>query len=102
MLCVEASRLLVLAHCQKVIQPNYPGRPQCAVVAGQSSARAKLNAPFAERPTRFSLHHSRVNRPADQETIRFARAVLNRPYKFTIVLLIANLFVFLLMWQSSG
>ncbi len=39
---------------------------------------------------------------ADGETLRFARAVLNRPYKFTIILLVANLFVFLLMWQSSG
>jgi rhomboid protease GluP len=39
---------------------------------------------------------------ADSETVRFARAVLNRPYKFTIILLVANLFVFLLMWQSSG
>ncbi len=39
---------------------------------------------------------------ADSETLRFARAVLSRPYKFTIVLLIANFFVFLLMWQSSG
>ena len=39
---------------------------------------------------------------ADRETIRFARAVLDRPYKFTIILLVANFFVFLLMWQSSG
>ncbi len=39
---------------------------------------------------------------ADRETIRFARAILERPYKFTIILLIANLFIFLLMWQSSG
>jgi len=39
---------------------------------------------------------------ADRETMKFARAVLNRPYKFTIVLLVANFFVFLLMWQSSG
>ena len=39
---------------------------------------------------------------ADKETIRFARAVLNRPYKFTIALLVANLFIFLLMWESSG
>jgi rhomboid protease GluP len=39
---------------------------------------------------------------ADGETMRFARAVLNRPYKFTIVLLVANIFIFLLMWQSSG
>jgi len=38
----------------------------------------------------------------DRETLRFARAVLDRPYKFTIILLVANLFVFLLMWQSSG
>ncbi len=39
---------------------------------------------------------------ADRETMRFARAVLSRPYKFTIVFLVANFFVFLLMWQSSG
>jgi rhomboid protease GluP len=39
---------------------------------------------------------------ADGETMRFARAVLNRPYKFTIILLVANIFVFLLMWQASG
>lgn len=31
----------------------------------------------------------------------FARAVLSRPYIFTIVFLIANLFVFMLMWESS-
>ena len=40
--------------------------------------------------------------PPDRETVRFARAVLNRPYKFTIAFLILNLFVFLLMWESSG
>lgn len=34
--------------------------------------------------------------------MRFARAVMNRPYKFTIALLVANIFVFILMWQSSG
>jgi rhomboid protease GluP len=34
--------------------------------------------------------------------MRFARAVLNRPYKFTIALLVANIFVFTLMWQTSG
>jgi rhomboid protease GluP len=39
---------------------------------------------------------------ADRETMRFARAVLDRPYKFTIILLVANFFVYLLMWQSSG
>ena len=39
---------------------------------------------------------------ADRETIRFARAILNRPQKFTILFLVLNLFMFLLMWQSSG
>lgn len=33
--------------------------------------------------------------------MRFARAVLNRPYKFTIILLVTNVFFFLLMWQAS-
>ena len=32
----------------------------------------------------------------------YARAVLSRPYIFTIVFLIANLFIFMLMWESSG
>jgi rhomboid protease GluP len=44
---------------------------------------------------------ARTDRP-DRETIRFARAVLNRPYKFTIALLVTNVFVFMLMWESSG
>ncbi len=34
--------------------------------------------------------------------MRFARTILERPYKFTIILLVANIFVFILMWQSSG
>ncbi len=38
----------------------------------------------------------------DGETMRFARAVLSRPYKFTVIFLVANLFVFMLMWNSSG
>lgn len=32
----------------------------------------------------------------------YARAVLSRPYIFTIIFLIANFFVFMLMWESSG
>jgi len=62
------------------------GEPQCGV----------CGAPTSSQPV------STTNQPqADRETIRFARAVLNRPYKFTIVFLVANLFVFLLMWESS-
>lgn len=45
---------------------------------------------------------SQARPAADSETMRFASAVLNRPYKFTILLLVANIFVFTLMWQTSG
>jgi membrane associated rhomboid family serine protease len=38
----------------------------------------------------------------DHETVRFARAILSRPYIFTIVFIIANVFVFLLTSQSGA
>jgi len=63
------------------------GEQQCAVCGAPVTAQA------ATRNTSAGPDH---------ETLRFARAVLDRPYKFTIILLVANLFVFLLMWQSSG
>jgi rhomboid protease GluP len=62
-------------------------QPQCAVCGTH---------------VRSSADPSRDRTARDNETVRFARAVLNRPYKFTIALLVANLFVFILMWQSSG
>jgi len=63
------------------------GEPQCGV----------CGAPTSSQPV------STTNQAQpDRETIRFARAVLGRPYKFTIAFLVANLFVFLLMWESSG
>src|SRR5688572_32679418 len=63
------------------------GETQCAVCGAASGTQP---AAVAGEPA------------PDKETIRFARAVLNRPYKFTIILLVANLFIFLLMWESSG
>ena len=63
------------------------GEPQCAVCGASTSSQPAQTA---------------NERQADRETIKFARAVLSRPYKFTIVLLVANLFVFMLMWESSG
>lgn len=63
------------------------GQEQCAVCGANVRASADLSKAGAAR---------------DNETIKFARAVLERPYVFTIALLIANLFVFILMWQSSG
>lgn len=63
------------------------GETQCGVCGASTSSQPAVD------PGR---------RSPDKETIRFARAVLNRPYKFTIALLVANLFVFLMMWTSSG
>lgn len=63
------------------------GETKCAVCGAPSVTQATTDSGYA---------------PPDKETIRFARAVLNRPYKFTIALLVINLFVFLLMWESSG
>ena len=64
--------------------------------AGQESC-AVCGANVASEPP------SQTSRPApDKETLRFARAVLDRPYKFTIIFLAANIFVFLLMWQTTG
>jgi len=63
------------------------GQTQCGVCGASTTAQ----------PATDPGHH-----PPDKETIRFARAVLNRPYKFTIAFLVVNLFVFMLMWSSSG
>ncbi len=63
------------------------GQTQCGVCGASTTAQPNIT-PGQPQP--------------DRETIRFARAVLTRPYKFTIVLLVLNLFVFMLMWSSSG
>jgi rhomboid protease GluP len=69
----------------------------CGAIVGAGEAQcAVCGAPTAAKSPAGS------HQPADKETVRFARAVLNRPYKFTVALLIANIFVFLLMWESSG
>ncbi|HEX2268207.1 MAG TPA: rhomboid family intramembrane serine protease [Pyrinomonadaceae bacterium] len=63
------------------------GEPQCAVCGASTSSQPSAPSP---QP-----------RYADRETLRFARAILDRPYKFTVILLILNFFVFLMMWESS-
>ncbi|HET6979853.1 MAG TPA: rhomboid family intramembrane serine protease [Pyrinomonadaceae bacterium] len=71
----------------------------CGAIVGAGQLQCSVcGASTAAQPTRVPAQHP----PADKETIRFARAVLNRPYKFTIMLLVLNLFVFMLMWESSG
>jgi len=70
----------------------------CGAIVGAGATQCGVcGASTASQP----VAHAGPRAP-DRETIRFARAVLNRPYKFTIIFLVANLFVFLLMWESSG
>jgi len=38
----------------------------------------------------------------DHETVRFARAILSRPYIFTIIFLVVNIFVFILTAQAGA
>ena len=75
-----AGRPTLCRNCGAIVGA---GEPACGVCGASTSAQPPQNVP-------------------DRETLRFARAILNRPYKFSIIILIANLFVFLLMWQSSG
>ncbi|MFN2579284.1 MAG: rhomboid family intramembrane serine protease [Pyrinomonadaceae bacterium] len=52
-------------------------------------------APLVAAAQRQAPLHERYN-------LSYARAVLSRPYLFTIVFLVLNFFLFLLMWQVSG
>lgn len=69
-----------------------------AIVGAGEIACAQCGAPLAAIAA-----DPRSRQPIyDREAMRFARAVLSRPYTFTILFLVANLFVFMLMWSSSG
>jgi membrane associated rhomboid family serine protease len=101
MLLIEASRLLAFEHLtdSKSDRTNQ-ARPSMCRGCGAIIGAGQTTCAVCGASTTSS---SAEPRPiADRETIRFARAVLDRPYKFTIILLVANFFVFLLMWQSSG
>lgn len=70
----------------------------CGAIVGAGESQCAV----CGSPTALTPEQLRASPPTDRETIRFARAILSRPYMFTIVMLVANLFVFMLMWQSSG
>jgi membrane associated rhomboid family serine protease len=55
--------------------------------------------PVAARP---SPEQTRRRAQADPETVRFVRAVISRPATFTFIFLVANVFLYLLMWLSGG
>jgi len=80
--------------------PNYSGRPSvcrnCGALIGAGETSCHVCGAELVQESRQQLPvHERYN-------LRYARAVLSRPYIFTIIFLVLNFFVFLLMWQASG
>jgi membrane associated rhomboid family serine protease len=81
-------------------QPNKAGRPSvcrnCGALigAGETSCLVCGAALAPETPRHLPLR--------ERYNLNYVRAVLSRPYMFTIVFLVLNFFVFLLMWQASG
>src|ERR1041385_4878608 len=55
----------------------------------------------ARRPAPPAAERARSGRP-DPETLRFLRAVVSRPATFTLIFIVANVFVYFLMWLSGG
>lgn len=81
-------------------QPSYAGRPgicrNCGALVGAGETSCQMcGAPARKTPPPALPLHERY-------AMNFARAVLSRPYLFTIVFIVANLFIFLLMWEASG
>ncbi len=79
---------------------NYPGRPgicrNCGALVGAAENSCHVcGAPVGQAAASAIPLHERY-------AMSYARAVLSRPYIFTIIFLIANFFVFMLMWESSG
>jgi rhomboid protease GluP len=71
---------------------------ECGALVGAGEERCGVcGAPAARVPA------AEVGPPVrDRETVRFIRAIINRPATFTFVFLIANVFLYLLMTFSGG
>ncbi|MCM3870621.1 MAG: rhomboid family intramembrane serine protease [Pyrinomonadaceae bacterium] len=98
---IEASRLLAFEHLkERKSDRTNEARPSMCRGCGAIVGAGQIDCAVCGASTTKSNAPARPG--VDRETIRFARAILDRPYKFTVILLVANFFVFLLMWQSSG
>jgi rhomboid protease GluP len=71
----------------------------CGALVGAGEARCMMCGTPVAPPAAAS--RARAGR-ADPETLRFLRAVISRPATFTFVFIVANVFVYFLMWLSGG
>jgi rhomboid protease GluP len=71
----------------------------CGALVGAGEGRCMM----CGTPVAAAREESRPRRQqADPETLRFLRAVISRPATFTFVFIVANVFLYLLMWLSGG
>jgi len=66
-----------------------------AIVAGGAARCGQCDAPVTQRAANVEARHG-VERAPDHATMRFAQALFQRPATFTLVFLIANVFMFAL------
>src|SRR2546423_1081983 len=72
----------------------------CGAIVGAGEA---VGSACGASQSDTELQPSRARRPVyDIEAVRFARAILTRPATFSTIFLMANIFVAMLMWASSG
>lgn len=74
-------------NCGAIVAAGETVCPQCGVPLAASAGGA--------------IDERRLS-PRDRDALRFARAVLTRPATFSLILLVANVFVFLLTTMAGG
>jgi rhomboid protease GluP len=80
-----AGRTGVCRHCGALVGAGEERCMMCGTPVAQTQPQAE-----------------RRRQHADPETVRFLRAVISRPATFTFVFIVANVFLYLLMWLWGG
>jgi rhomboid protease GluP len=92
-----------LAEGQSTGAGGYAGRSSvcrhCGALVGAGEGRCMMCGTPAGPPPEQSKRRAAS---ADPETLRFLRAVISRPATFTFIFIVANCFVYFLMWLSGG
>jgi rhomboid protease GluP len=80
-------------------QPTQTGRPSLCRSCGALIGAGETVCHVCGAPLQPAVAATLPLR--ERYAISYARTILSRPYIFTIVFLVANFFIFLLMWQES-
>lgn len=88
------------SHNDKVQTAN-TGRPTMCRSCGSIVGSGQKECAVCGASVSVADAQTKRRGAVDNETVRFAKAVLDRPYKFTIALLVVNVFLFLVMMQTG-